>query len=246
MNRKSSKTTALSTLFVKVNWKYIINKSLDRHFWKNTFTIYECLNNKITMAIDSINVKRNQLNLRVFYIDKFGSLKDEYNYVTIPMDEAHYNETAFNNALCSAVRRIIKDLESEHIKSYREFELAKEADTEEENRLESIAHAFLDDNGVASDNIRDAYTDAYVSDNSSNYAMNVLTKYEEKVYTKEYLQCALYFGYKARIERYQKILENNSKNHRSYLSAYKDIKTALDNIKTVEFEEEMKSKLESL
>lgn len=233
MNRKEY---AVSTVLIKMNWKLLIQHATNKKFWQNNFVVYEIGKIKVSLYIASIDVRYNTIKLGV----RYGS--DElYLWFVIPMAEDQYNESLFNKQLCGYVCQAIQELEKSRVHNYSAWKEALDADNDNRLMLEGIAEKFLDENGITNENIRDAYTTAFVDENCSNLADEVWNKYVNHVMTREYLMAAMYFDREDSIEFYSNILKN--KNTIQFIDICKEIRESIAEMKTETFEQAMQDKL---
>lgn len=116
----------LSTVLYKVNWEYLIKHSLEKSFWKNKWQIFKVDNVKITLIIDEINVRSNQVIFRACVNDNYW----ESQTIWIPMDKEHFNEVVFNRKVYSTIESLLYSKESELIRNEPEYKRLLELDRE--------------------------------------------------------------------------------------------------------------------
>lgn len=151
----------------KVDYEFLIKNYLDPSLWKKTWTIYVYKDNIFTISLNSICCGSRDINFKISY-NKLQPWESEL--VMYPLDGQmsidilmkKINGTIWN-LMCKHERDLI--IQSD---GYKEI-LSQKRD--EEDRLREIAEEFLDNNNVTNDNIREAYIDRYVDDNSKINAM---------------------------------------------------------------------------
>ena len=151
----------------KVDYEFLIKNYLDPSLWKKTWTIYVYKDNIFTISLNSIYCGSRDINFKISY-NKLEPWESEL--VMYPLDGQmsidilmkKINGTIWN-LMCKHERDLI--IQSD---GYKEI-LSQKRD--EADRLREIAEEFLDNNNVTNDNIREAYIDRYVDDNSKIDAM---------------------------------------------------------------------------
>lgn len=151
----------------KVDYEFLIKNYLDPSLWKKTWTIYVYKDNIFTISLNSIYCGSRDINFKISY-NKLQPWESEL--VMYPLDGQmsidilmkKINGTIWN-LMCKHERDLI--IQSDGYKKI----LSQKRD--EEDRLREIAEEFLDNNNVSNDNIRKAYIDRYVDDNSKIDAM---------------------------------------------------------------------------
>lgn len=110
--------------------------------------------------------------------------------------------------------------------------------------LTQITERFLDENGVSNEDIRDAYIDAYVNNNSKLdiYKSRLIETLQYQTFSDLYLVYANATGDEKVINKWEEILNENNN-----LGELKDeIKEYLEYMNTEEFEEDNASCLEEI
>lgn len=151
----------------KVDYEFLIKNYLDPSLWKKTWTIYVYKDNIFTISLNTIHCGNRDIYFKTSY-NKLDPWESEI--VVYPLDGQmsidilmkKINGTIWN-LICKHERNLIVQSDG-----YKEI-LSQKRD--EEDRLREIAEEFLDDNNVSNDNIREAYIDRYVDDNSKIDAM---------------------------------------------------------------------------
>lgn len=151
----------------KVDYEFLIKNYLDPSLWKKTWTIYVYKDNIFTISLNSIYCGSRDINFKISY-NKLEPWESEL--VMYPLDRQmsidilmkKINGTIWN-LMCKHERNLIVQSDG-----YKKIVSQKR---DEEYQLRKIAEEFLDDNNVSNDNIREAYIDRYVDDNSKIDAM---------------------------------------------------------------------------
>lgn len=157
----------------KVDYEFLIKNYLDPSLWKKTWTIYVYKDNIFTISLNTIHCGNRDIYFKISY-NKLNPWESEI--VVYPLDGQmsinilmkKINGTIWS-LMCTYERNLIVQSDG-----YKEI-LSQKRD--EEDLLREIAEEFLDDNNVSNDNIREAYIDRYVGDNSKIDAM--LSNYKD-------------------------------------------------------------------
>ena len=213
--------SGLSTQLVRLDVKTIINNYRDPKFWKQTWKIYEHDDFKIVFYIDSINVRKNRIVTKVAMprdskIDiktKNNSNKRFYSLgwdweaeiIEIPIEHEEYSQEIFEKQVLLKCIKLIAYAEQELIKQYSVYKEAVNLYDEAQDKLREEAEAFLDDEGVRNEDIRNAYIEKYI-DEADVYdeRKNVIDSMRYTVIPNEYLLCISYFNNQAIFDEYAK------------------------------------------
>lgn len=151
----------------KVDYEFLIKNYLNPSLWKKTWTIYVYKDNIFTISLNIIDCYNRYIYFKISY-NKLQPWESES--VKYPLDGKMSINILMNkingtiwNLMCKYERDLIVKSDG-----YQEILSQKQ---DEEDRLREIAEEFLDDNNVINDNIREAYIDRYVDDNSKIDAM---------------------------------------------------------------------------
>ncbi len=248
---KKKTTTEISTKVVRLDVDVILRNYNKPEFWKKEWLIFKSNLFEIYARIHSIDVRKNQIKMEVYKKTEFIYCKKLNSHIhcwniwentfIIPIDHSDYSKDKFQKDLLSRAIEIIRSAESYMIMNYQEYENADNLEEEYKDKLRSIAEEFLDSEGVANKDIREAYIDSYIDKcNIPNYTCEVLKNYKYTVIPHEYLMITAFFNDK---EKYDEYCELTSKTRKST-----KIKIWLDQRKldTEEFVEEMKDLLEEI
>lgn len=157
-----------------IDYSFIIKNYLNPEMWKKTWTLFVYKTFVVTMHLSSINCQDEKVwfgitikdnsdrNYRYEWgenIDKATSDSVDY---SLKINDISFLKTAINNTII----KMIECLETYAIRGTNEYNDIKKSCEHESKILEDIAIKFLDSEGVSNKDIRDAYIDSYISQNT--------------------------------------------------------------------------------
>lgn len=148
-----------------IDYSFIIKNYLSPDLWEKTWTLFVYKNVRITLELYKIEV-RKPINI-VFKI----RIQDEHynNWYSVEYDTENSNLNVLKRQINGTIRDLISYLEAYYIRQEDGYKSIQSAYYVEEDRLKDIAKSYLDENGITLEDVRDAYIDKYVSDNSKGY-----------------------------------------------------------------------------
>lgn len=159
----------------KVNFKDIIANSLNREYWEKTWHLFEYDGYNVTMKLDSIDITRNQVWLRIDIEYKIAGYKDyEFTTMRLPLDR--YNAEVFKNKLHNNVKRVLRSVERGLARRGDEYHEAAAHDTYVDGLKRDELCEFLDDEGVYNSEVREIYIDEMLD--YTNTRIDVLERAE--------------------------------------------------------------------
>ena len=236
-----------------IDYSFIIKNYLNPEMWQKTWTLFQYKTWVITLKIDYIwcrsekicflikikdNSSKNEYKCGNHYdTDKFYSTSVDY---SLKIDNIQF----LKREIISKSFYVIEKLEEEAIMATQEYTDLTESYSNEKHKLIKIAEDFLDDNGVNNEDIRNAYIDAYVDNNTQLDLMQNKLK-ERMLYTifpDLYLVFANATNNKDIINKWETKLSqsNNIESLKSEIQEY------LDYIESEEFEKDMNENLEEI
>lgn len=162
----------LSTKVYKLDFKELIDNATNKVYWAKKWTLFEYNGLRIEFTLHSIEIADNKLLGRLELSGKEykGYWRNPAFLMTIPLEEANFNEIALNKQLVGTVCSLYTELGERDLKISDEYYNLKEVEDDFNGKLEEIAEDFLDFHGIDNRSIREAYIDKYISDNSKNIA----------------------------------------------------------------------------
>lgn len=144
----------ISTQIVKINFKYIVDNALDREFWKKKWKIFEYDNVVMVLELYEINVRRN--NIKLLIKGTHNVLEDyDYEVVSIPMGELNVN--TLRNQVLRHAHSLVEYFEREFAERSDGYAVAENEQAEKALEHKNDLIAYLDEEGVTDEGIRDAY-----------------------------------------------------------------------------------------
>ncbi len=230
-----------------VDYSFIIKNYLDEKLWEEEWNIFIYKNFKVTLRLDSINVKTKTIWFEVIIDDNneenksyFGKRKTDLFKYTLSIN----NIDILKKQLNYTIFKIMQELEQDSYicQTDQWFELNDTQD-EEQDKLRKIANEFLDDENVSNEEIREVYIEYYMDKNEKIYELKsqYLSNMKYKMITDFYVAFLEATKDDERLEIIrQKIGNSQLEKTLEELQRYKEY------IETEEFENEMKDNLENI
>lgn len=236
-----------------IDYSFIIKNYLNPEMWQKTWTLFQYKTFVVTLQIDYINCAEEKICFKVTLKD--NSTENLYNYewgkntdkkaycmayYSLKINDINFLKREINSRVFDCITLLEKYniLASEECAGL-EYEYSNETEL-----LTQIAERFLDENGVSNEDIRDAYIDAYVNNNSKLdiYKSRLIETLQYQTFSDLYLVYANATGDEKVINKWEEILSENNN-----LGELKDeIKEYLEYMNTEEFEEDNASCLEEI
>lgn len=152
----------------KMDYDFLLKNHLNPEMWTKKWTLFEYKTFTISLYIWSIQTYNEQVfyEITLHHRDLDNKLGDTETsqslFVSFQMD----NPELLKRQIASAAYECIVKMEKEHfIPKLQEYKDLLELKIQEKEKLKAICNEFLDDNNITNENIRDAYTDAYIEEN---------------------------------------------------------------------------------
>lgn len=236
-----------------IDYSFIIKNYLNPEMWQKTWTLFQYKTWVITFKIDCIWCRSEKIHFLIKIKD--NSPKNEYKCGSYCDTDKFYYTTAdyslktddiqfLKREIISKSFYIIEKLEEEAIMATQEYVSLTESYSDEKDKLIQIAEDFLDDNGVNNEDIRNAYIDTYVNNNTQLDLMQDRLKESMKytIFPDLYLVFANATDNKNIIDKWETKLSQS--NNIETLKV--EIQEYLDYIESEEFEENMSGNLEEI
>ena len=236
-----------------IDYSFIIKNYLNPEMWQKTWTLFQYKTWVITFRIDYIWCRSEKIHFMIKIKD--NSPENEYKYGDYFDTDKDYsadvdyslkidNIQFLKREIISKSFYIIEKLEEEAIMATREYANLTESYSDEKNKLTKIAKDFLDDNGVNNEDIRNAYIDSYVCNNTKLDLMQEKLK-REMLYTifpDLYLMFANATEDDKIVQKWEETLagNNNIEELRTEILEY------LEYMQSEDFEDDMNSNLEEI
>lgn len=202
-------TNELTPKVYEIDYSFLIKNYLSPELWDKTWTLFVYRNIKVTLEMDYINVRRpRRLTFRLTIIENTYSTNK---YISYDMENSNFE--VLKKQINGGIRDLINSLEQHCIKKEDGYSQLCDSLTEERRRLEDIANSYLDENGISLRDVRDAYVDKFVSDNTKGwtYRDNYVAGRKYKCRPDVWLIYYNIIGDKTKIEAIQNILIKDSK-----------------------------------
>lgn len=236
-----------------IDYSFIIKNYLNPEMWQKTWTLFQYKTWVITFRIDYIWCRSEKIHFLIKIKD--NSPENEYSLGSCYDTDKDYNGCVdyslkidniqfLKREIISKSFYIIEKLEEEAIMATREYINLTRSYSNEKNKLIKIAEDFLDDNGVNNEDIRSAYIDSYVCNNTKLDLMQEKLKSEMQytIFPDLYLVFANATDNKDIINKWEtKLSESND------IEKIKaEVQEYLEYMESDEFEEDMNSNLEEI
>ena len=174
----------LSTKVYKLDFKELIDNATNKVYWTKRWALFEYNGLRIEFTLHSIEITDNKLfgRLELNGKEHKGYWRNPTLLMTIPLEEANFNEIALNKELVGKVCSLYTNLGKRDLEISDEYYNLKEVEDDFNGKLEEIAEDFLDSNDIDNKSIREAYIDKYVSDNSKNIAWQWVSDNKNSTY----------------------------------------------------------------
>lgn len=236
-----------------IDYSFIIKNYLNPEMWQKTWTLFQYKTFVVTLQLTYINCQDEKITLRVKIKD--NSSEHEYAYDwgrnldKDASDDVYYslkiNDLNFlKNSVENSVFNTIERLEKYNIIASEGYLDLKEMYSKEKDSLRKIAEDFLDANDVSNEDIREAYIDAYVSNNTKldGYLERMLEKKQYIIFPDLYLMFANATRNDKTIKKWEKILAENN----NIAELKTEIQEYLEYMQSEDFENDMNSNLEEI
>lgn len=236
-----------------IDYSFIIKNYLNPEMWQKTWTLFQYKTWVITFRIDYIWCRSEKIHFLIKIKD--NSPENEYSCGDYCDTDKNYNTSVdyslkidniqfLKREIISKSFYVIEKLEEEAIMATREYINLTRSYSDERNKLIKIAEDFLDDNGVNNEDIRNAYIDSYVCNNTKLDLMQEKLKGEMQytIFPDLYLVFANATRNDKTVKKWKKILaeNNNIEELRTEILEY------LEYMQSEDFENNMNSNLEEI
>lgn len=148
-----------------IDYSFIINNYLDKEMWDKTWTLLVYKNTRVELSLYQIRCKRPTTITFFIKVDT-GEYSDTN---SIDYDLENSNINVLKKQINGCIRTGIQYCERFKIQDEDGYKNIQNAEREERDMLREIAEEYLDDNGITLNDVREAYIDKYVDDNSKTY-----------------------------------------------------------------------------
>lgn len=148
-----------------IDYSFIIKNYLDQELWNKTWTLLVYKHYRVTLELAGIECQE-PINIK-FRIRVNTDEKSDSNIISY--DLSNGNLTILKKQINGAIEQGIRYCETWLIEDEDGYKAINDAISEEEDRLRNIAEEYLDENNITLDDVREAYIDRYISDNSKGY-----------------------------------------------------------------------------
>ena len=236
-----------------IDYSFIIKNYLNPEMWQKTWTLFQYKTFVVTLRLTSINCQDEKINFEIKIKD--NSEENEYSYEwgknsdKDASDDVYYSLKIINlnflkNSVENSVFNAIERLEKYNILASKDYLDLKEMYSNEQDSLRCIAEDFLDANDVSNEDIREAYIDTYVSNNTQldAYLTRMIDRKQHLVFPDLYLVFANATRNDKTVKKWENILEenNNIEELRTEIQEY------LEYMQSEDFENDMNSNLEEI
>lgn len=236
-----------------IDYSFIIKNYLNPEMWQKTWTLFQYKTWVITLRIDYIWCRSEKIHFLIKIKD--NSPENEYKYGDYYDTDKDYNASVdyslkidniqfLKREIISKSFYAIEKLEEEAIMATREYINLTRSYSDEKDKLTEIAEDFLDDNGVHNEDIRNAYIEAYVENNTQLDLMQgrLIREMLYTIFPDLYLMFANATEDDKIVQKWEETLagNNNIEELRTEILEY------LEYMQSEDFEDEMNDKLEEI
>ena len=220
-----------------VDYSFIIKNYLDESLWNKKWTLFVYKNYTFYLELYEIKVKDKKICFKI----SFNDLSYYFYY-----NKEISNIDILKKQINGGIFYLIGMYEHTLIKQEKEYQKIEDGKGEEIDLLTEIAEEFLDENNVSNDEIRQAYIDKYVDDNTKtdNYLLDYISIREYRVLTDLYLVYTKASGDNDRYNNVNKIAKEEP-NYNELMEEVNEYLEKLENDKE-DLEVEFKECLEAI
>lgn len=236
-----------------IDYSFIIKNYLNPEMWQKTWTLFQYKTFVVTLRLMSINCQDEKINFEIKIKDnseeneysyEWGRNSDkdanDYAYYSLKINDLNFLKTLIESSVFDAISK----LERYNIVASKDYLDLKEMYSNEQDYLREIAEDFLDANDVSNEDIREAYIDAYVSNNAKldGYLGRMLVEKQYIMFPDLYLMFANATRNDKTIKKWEKILAENN----NIAELKTEIQEYLEYMQSEDFEDDMNSNLEDI
>ena len=220
-----------------VDYSFIIKNYLDESLWNKKWSLFVYKNYTFYLELYEIQVKNKKICFKISF--------DDLTYFIFYFKEQS-NINILKKQINGAIFSLIEMYEHTLIRKEKEYQKIEDGKDEEIDLLTEIAEEFLDENNVSNDEIRQAYIDKYVDDNTKtdNYLLNYISIRKYRVLTDLYLVYTKASGDNDRYNNVNKIAKEEP-NYNELMEEVNEYLEKLENDKE-DLEVEFKECLEAI
>lgn len=220
-----------------VDYSFIIKNYLDESLWNKKWTLFVYKNYTFYLELYEIQVKNKRICFKI-------SFNDLTYFIFYFKEQSNIN--ILKKQINGAIFYLIEMYEHTLIRKEKEYQKIEDGKDEEIDLLTEIAEEFLDENNVSNDEIRQAYIDKYVDDNTKtdNYLLDYISIREYRVLTDLYLVYTKASGDNDRYNNVNKIAKEEP-NYNELMEEVNEYLEKLENDKE-DLEVEFKECLEAI
>lgn len=220
-----------------VDYSFIIKNYLDESLWNKKWTLFVYKNYTFYLELYEIQVKNKRICFKI-------SFNDLTYFIFYFKEQSNIN--ILKKQINGGIFYLIGMYEHTLIKQEKEYQKIEDGKGEEIDLLTEIAEEFLDENNVSNDEIRQAYIDKYVDDNTKtdNYLLDYISIREYRVLTDLYLVYTKASGDNDRYNNVEKAIKNDD-NYNDLMEEVNEYLEKLENDKE-DLEVEFKECLEAI
>ena len=236
-----------------IDYSFIIKNYLNPEMWQKTWTLFQYKTWVITLRIDYIWCRSEKIHFLIKIKD--NSPENEYKYGDYYDTDKDYsagvdyslkidNIQFLKREIINKSFYIIEKLEEEAIMATQEYTNLTESYSNEKNKLIKIAEDFLDDNGVNNEDIRNAYIDSYVCNNTKLDLMQ--EKLKRKMLYTIFPDLYLIFANATEDDKIVQKWEETLAGNNNIEELRTEILEYLEYMQSEDFEDDMNSNLEEI
>ncbi len=236
-----------------IDYSFIIKNYLNPEMWQKTWTLFQYKTFVVTLQLVYINCQNEKITLRVKIKDNSSEHEYAYDwgknldkdanddvYYSLKINDLNFLKNSVENSVFNTIER----LEKYNIMASVDYLDLKEMYSNEKDSLRKIAEDFLDANDVLNEDIREAYIDAYVLNNTQlgTYLARMINRKQHLIFPDLYLMFANATMNEKTVKKWEKILaeNNNIEELRTEILEY------LEYMQSEDFENDMNSNLEEI
>lgn len=168
-----------------IDYSFLIKNYLNPSLWDNSWNLFCYKDFNVTLKIYNIDCNRHEIDFRIEYPHNIYDNWDNYQIVSYNLNNTSID--IFKQQICGALFRLLENYEKHAILNSYIYQELNNKYANEDDVLREIAENYLNDCGVGNDDIREAYIEKYIENNSvKEDKLSLLLSNQTYIYLPDY------------------------------------------------------------
>lgn len=146
-----------------IDYSFIISNYLNKELWKKQWNLFIYKDHVFTLNLATIDTRTDSITFQIKY-NKLVDTWDGTQNISYYLNSSTIQ--VLKQQINGAIFRLMEKYDEYLCKETSGYKELSNLYYEEKDKLREIAESYLDDCGISQDDIREAYIDRYVSNNS--------------------------------------------------------------------------------